>query len=206
MAVPLMLGALRHRAKQAAMRFAGPPRVDATQYVGMLATTSHDTRLRPRNGARATIAVSHLKKNSTGKGRARRPPAPCTTARRWKRGTGLQDEARGSKMTRATRTAHAGGSETLFTGVFEGLRRKFARIPSVGAAERVFARQPPLGKFSAKPASYEAGSACRIQPHLRSNARAVDRSLALKVRYSDSDGPRVHSTLRASTRSRGNVT
>jgi len=60
MAVPLMLGALRRRAKQAAMRFAGPPRVDATQYVLVLAPTSHDTRLRPRNGARATIAVSHF--------------------------------------------------------------------------------------------------------------------------------------------------
>jgi len=30
MEVPLMLSALRRRAKQAAMRFAGPPRVDAT--------------------------------------------------------------------------------------------------------------------------------------------------------------------------------
>jgi len=29
---------------------------------------------------------------------------------------------------------------------------------------------------------YEAGSAYRIQPHLRSNAHAVDRSLALKIR------------------------
>jgi len=44
-AVPLMLGALRRRAKQAAMRFAGPPRVDATQYVRVLAPTCHDTRL-----------------------------------------------------------------------------------------------------------------------------------------------------------------
>jgi len=32
-------------------------------------------------------------------------------------------------------------------------RQKFARIPSVGAAERVFAREPPLGKFLADPAS-----------------------------------------------------
>jgi len=39
---------------------------------------------------------------------------------------------------------------------------------------------------------YEAGSAYRIQPYLRSNARAVDRSLALKIRYSDSDGLRGH--------------
>jgi len=39
---------------------------------------------------------------------------------------------------------------------------------------------------------YEAGSAYEIQPHLRSNARAVDRNLALKIRYSDSDGPRGH--------------
>jgi len=38
--------------------------------------------------------------------------------------------------------------------------------------------------------SYEAGSAYRTQPHLRSNARAVDRSIAVKIRYSDSDGPR----------------
>ena len=37
---------------------------------------------------------------------------------------------------------------------------------------------------------YEAGSAYRIQPYLRSNARAVDTSLALKTRYSDSDGLR----------------
>ena len=48
MAVPLMLGALRRRAKQAVMRFAGPPRVDATQYVLVLAPTSHDARLRSR--------------------------------------------------------------------------------------------------------------------------------------------------------------
>jgi len=41
---------------------------------------------------------------------------------------------------------------------------------------------------------YEAGSAYRIQPHLRSNARAVDRGLALKIRCSDSDGPRGHCT------------
>jgi len=61
MAVPLMLGALRRRAKLAAMRFAGPPpRVDATQYEIVFAPTNHDTRLRPRNGARATIAVSHF--------------------------------------------------------------------------------------------------------------------------------------------------
>jgi hypothetical protein len=45
MAVPLMLGALRRRAKQAAMRFADPPRVDATQYARVLAPTNHDTRL-----------------------------------------------------------------------------------------------------------------------------------------------------------------
>jgi hypothetical protein len=32
------------------------------------------------------------------------------------------------------------------------------------------------------------------QPHLRSNARAVDRSIALKLRYSDSDGPCGHCT------------
>ena len=41
---------------------------------------------------------------------------------------------------------------------------------------------------------YEAGSAYRIQPHSRSNARAVARSLALKILYSDSDGPRGHCT------------
>jgi len=49
MAVPLMLGALRRRAKQAAMRFAGPPRVDATQYVRVLAPTSDDKRLQWRS-------------------------------------------------------------------------------------------------------------------------------------------------------------
>jgi hypothetical protein len=38
--------------------------------------------------------------------------------------------------------------------------------------------------------SYEVGSAYRIQAYLRSNARAVDRSLRLKIRYSVSDGPR----------------
>jgi len=37
-------------------------------------------------------------------------------------------------------------------------------------------------------------SAYRIQPHLRSNARAVDRIIALKIRYSVSDGPRGHCT------------
>jgi len=42
--------------------------------------------------------------------------------------------------------------------------------------------------------AYEAGSAYRIQPYIRSNARAVDRSLALKIRYSVSDGPRGHCT------------
>ena len=42
--------------------------------------------------------------------------------------------------------------------------------------------------------SYGAGSAYRVQPHLRSDARAVDRSLALKIRYSDSDGSRSHCT------------
>jgi len=51
-----------------------------------------------------------------------------------------------------------------------------------------------LWKFLAWSASYEAGSAYRIPPHLRSNARAVDRSLALKIRYSDSDGPCSHCT------------
>ena len=73
-----------------------------------------------------------------------------------RRGTGevmtmrcSSDEARGSKMTRATR------SETLLAGVYGELRRR----PSVGAAERVFALDPPVGKFSADPASYEAGSA-----------------------------------------------
>jgi len=39
---------------------------------------------------------------------------------------------------------------------------------------------------------YEAVSAYMIQPYLRSNARAVDRSLSLKIRYSVSDGPRGH--------------
>jgi hypothetical protein len=34
--------------------------------------------------------------------------------------------------------------------------RKFGRIPSVGDAERVFAREPPLGKFLAEPASYQS--------------------------------------------------
>ena len=34
-------------------------------------------------------------------------------------------------------------------GFYGELRAKFARIPSVGAAERVFAREPPLGKFLA---------------------------------------------------------
>jgi len=42
--------------------------------------------------------------------------------------------------------------------------------------------------------SYEAGSAYGMQPYMRSNARAVDRSLALKIRYSVSDGPRGHCT------------
>jgi len=41
---------------------------------------------------------------------------------------------------------------------------------------------------------YEAGSTTRIQPHSRSNARAVDRSTALKIRCSDSDGPCGHCT------------
>ena len=49
-----------------------------------------------------------------------------------------------------------------------------------------------LWKFLAWSASYEAGSAYRIQPYIRSNIRAVDRSLALKIRYSVSDGPRGH--------------
>ena len=43
-------------------------------------------------------------------------------------------------------------------------------------------------------ASAGAESVCRIQPCLRSNARAVDRSLAMKIRYSGSDAPRGHCT------------
>jgi len=43
-------------------------------------------------------------------------------------------------------------------------------------------------------AHYEAGSAYIMQPYIRSNARAVDRSLALKIRYSVSDGLRGHCT------------
>ena len=63
--------------------------------------------------------------------------------------------------------------------------------------------------MAVRPASYEAGSAYRIQPYLRSNARAVDRSLALKIRYSVSDGPRGHCarpSVAASATSRGNYT
>jgi hypothetical protein len=44
---------------------------------------------------------------------------------------------------------------------------------------------------------HEAGSAYRIQPYLRLNAHAADRSLALKIRHSDSDGPRGHCTSRS---------
>ena len=58
---------------------------------------------------------------------------------------------------------------------------------------------------------YEAGSAYRMQPYIRSNARAVDRSLAWKIRYSVSDGPLRSLTVcgcpfRASATSRGNST
>jgi hypothetical protein len=95
MAVPLVLGALRCTANQAAMRFAGQPRVDATQYVRVLAPTSHDTRLRPRNRARATIAIESFSFTLDGKGtRSARPPAPFTTARRWKRGASRMAECR----------------------------------------------------------------------------------------------------------------
>jgi len=51
--------------------------------------------------------------------------------------------------------------------------------------------------------AYEAGSAYRIQPYLRSNARAVDRSLALKTRYSVTVRG---CQSRASATSRGNTT
>jgi hypothetical protein len=55
---------------------------------------------------------------------------------------------------------------------------------------------------------YEAGSAYMIQPYLRSIAHAVDRCLTLKIRYSDSDGPRGLCTWRfhASARLRSNST
>jgi hypothetical protein len=39
---------------------------------------------------------------------------------------------------------------------------------------------------------YEAGSASLMQPFIRSNSRAIDRNLAVKIRYSVSDGPRGH--------------
>ena len=57
----------------------------------------------------------------------------------------------------------------------------------------LFARECNVNRsmyMSTRATRYEAGSAYRMQPHIRSNARAVDRSLALKIRYSVSDGPR----------------
>jgi len=46
-------------------------------------------------------------------------------------------------------------------------------------------------------ACYDAGSAYRIQPYLRSNADAVDRINAVEIRYSHFDGPRGHCTWRS---------
>jgi hypothetical protein len=101
MAVPLMLGAVRRHAKQAAMRFAGPPRVDATQYVRVLAPTSHDTRLRPRKGARATIAVSHLFNTRRERDAHGAPPGALHN------GTALEARrAQDGGMSSRTRPAH----------------------------------------------------------------------------------------------------
>jgi hypothetical protein len=80
------------------------------------------------------------------------------------------------------------------------LRKKACEKPSTrarrGGARRGGSRSPTSGKR----ASYEAGSAYKIQPYIRSNSRAVDRSLALKIRYSVSDGPRGHCTARSFAR------
>jgi hypothetical protein len=101
MAVPLMLGALRRRATQAAMRFAGPPRVDATQCVRVVAPTSHDTRLRPRNGARATNAVSHLYNTRRERDAHGAPPGALHN------GTALEARrAQDGGMSSRTRPAH----------------------------------------------------------------------------------------------------
>ena len=60
--------------------------------------------------------------------------------------------------------------------------------PNTPLIDRSFRHQLTL-KFM-----YEAGSAYRMEPYRRSNVRAVDRNLALKIRYSVSDGPRGHFT------------
>ena len=86
------------------------------------------------------------------------------------------------------------GGKRFSAGFCCDLPRKKSREPSVGDAERVSAREPPLGQFLACSALYEAGSAYRMQPYIRSNARAVERRLGLKIRYSVSDGPRGHCT------------
>ena len=57
----------------------------------------------------------------------------------------LQDDARDANGARGTV-----GNASLAGFI----AKCFARIPSVDAAERVFAREPPLGKFLADPASY----------------------------------------------------
>jgi hypothetical protein len=71
------------------------------------------------------------------------------TARKWgsyddamltRRGTELQNDARDAIGARET-----DGRKRFPRGCHGELRAKFARIPSVGAAERVFAREPPLG-------------------------------------------------------------
>jgi len=60
----------------------------------------------------------------------------------------------GAPKRRARRERRTRDGRKRFSRGFSWeLRRKFARIPSVGAAERVFAREPPLGKFLADPAS-----------------------------------------------------
>jgi hypothetical protein len=78
-------------------------------------------------------------------------------------------------------------------------RRTTRRLPGRGLLNA----QPPaprLGQFLARSALYEAGSAYKFQPYIRSNAHSVDRSLALKIRYSGSDGPRGHCTARSVAR------
>jgi len=86
------------------------------------------------------------------------------------------------------------GGERFSPGFDLDLPKRKSGEPSVGDAERVSAREPRLGQFLACSAliMYEAGSAYRMQPYIRSNARAVDRSLALNLRYSVSDGPCGH--------------
>ena len=70
------LAALRNRAQQAAMRFAGPPRVDATQYTRLFVGRQSRGRLRPRNGARAATLGESFYKTRQGVTRAARPRRP----------------------------------------------------------------------------------------------------------------------------------